>query len=455
MRARGRRWFGTVRVRTTLLAVVVVGVVLVIASAALVFALRRAMTDGVESAAELRAEDIALALSAGEEPDLTASEPDSAIVQVIDAEGTVVLSSGQLVDDAPIVDQSAGSGRRVDVAIRDDAEVERESFQVVVRRATTPDGPVSVIVGRTLEQVTASTRTMIGYLALGLPIVLALVGAITWLVVGRALAPVEQMRAEVTEISARELHRRVPESDTDDEIGRLGQTLNDMLARLERSQAQQRQFVSDASHELRSPLTTIRNAAEVARTHPDRTSTEQLAGDVLAESIRLESLVDDLLWMARADEGTLPPSRGLVDLDDLALAEARRVNETSAVRVDTTDVSAGQVFGDASQLRRLLRNLTDNAARHATTAISLTVAERDGEVVLCVDDDGAGVPAADRQRVFDRFVRLDEARARESGGSGLGLAIAAQIVKAHHGEVRIGDAPLGGARVEVHFPRGA
>jgi signal transduction histidine kinase len=413
------------------------------------------MTDGVESAAELRAEDIALALSAGEEPDLTASEPDSAIVQVIDAEGTVVLSSGQLVDDAPIVDQSAGSGRRVDVAIRDDAEVERESFQVVVRRATTPDGPVSVIVGRTLEQVTASTRTMIGYLALGLPIVLALVGAITWLVVGRALAPVEQMRAEVTEISARELHRRVPESDTDDEIGRLGQTLNDMLARLERSQAQQRQFVSDASHELRSPLTTIRNAAEVARTHPDHTSTEQLAGDVLAESIRLESLVDDLLWMARADEGTLPPSRGLVDLDDLALAEARRVNETSAVRVDTTDVSAGQVFGDASQLRRLLRNLTDNAARHATTAISLTVAERDGEVVLCVDDDGAGVPAADRQRVFDRFVRLDEARARESGGSGLGLAIAAQIVKAHHGEVRIGDAPLGGARVEVHFPRGA
>jgi signal transduction histidine kinase len=433
--------------------VVVVGLVLVVAAAGLVLALRRAMTESIETAAELRARDIATALSSGERPDVTTSEPDSVIVQVVDVAGTVVLSSGQVVGDAPVVGGTPANGRRVKIEIRDDGEVERDSFLVVARRATTADGPAVVLVGRTFEQVTSSTRTMIAYLALGLPIVLALVGVITWLIVGRALAPVERMRAEVTEISARELHRRVPEPDTDDEIGRLGRTLNDMLGRLERSQAQQRQFVSDASHELRNPLTTIRNAAEVARAHPAGASTDQLADDVLAEGHRLESLVDDLLWMARADEGTLPAQRVLVDLDDLVLAEGRRMSETTTVRVDTRAVSAGQVIGDATQLRRLLRNLTDNATRHAASAIALSLRETDGEVVLFVDDDGAGIDAADRQRVFDRFVRLDEARTRESGGSGLGLAIAAEIVEAHDGEVRIGDAPLGGARFEVHFPR--
>jgi signal transduction histidine kinase len=451
---RRRRRFATVRLRTTLLAVAVVGVVLVVAAAGLVLALRRAMTESVETAAELRADDIASALTSHERPDVTVAEPEAAVVQVVDDSGRVVLASDQIVSDTPIVDARPGTSRKHEVAIRDDGAVERERFLVVARAAATSDGPVVVLVGRTLEDVTSSTRTMTKYLALGLPILLAIVGFITWLVVGRALAPVERMRTEVTEISARELHRRVPEPGTDDEIGRLGRTLNEMLDRLERAQAQQRQFVSDASHELRSPLTTIHHLAEVASTHPEGTDTAQLAEDVLTESHRLEALVDDLLWMASADEGTLPMRRTLVDLDDLVLAEARHLGETTAMRVDTRAVSAGQVVGDPSQLRRLVRNLTDNAARHAVSTIALSLDERDSEVVLYVDDDGAGISSADRTRVFDRFVRLDEARARESGGSGLGLAITARIVEAHHGQVEIGDAPLGGARLEVHLPRG-
>jgi signal transduction histidine kinase len=231
--------------------------------------------------------------------------------------------------------------------------------------------------------------------------------------------------------------------------------MNQMLDRLDRSRQQQQRFVSDASHELRSPVTTIRHLAEVAVAHPEGTSAEQLGADVLAEDLRLERLVDDLLWMARADEHTLGAHRGPVDLDELLLDEARRVRETKHLRVEVSDVTPVQVRGDASQLRRLLRNLVDNAGRHAATAVALSVAETDGDVVLRVDDDGPGIPIGDRVRVFERFVRLDVARDREQGGTGLGLSIAAQVVAAHGGVVTIGEAPLGGARVEVRLPRHA
>jgi signal transduction histidine kinase len=289
-------------------------------------------------------------------------------------------------------------------------------------------------------------------LTIGLPVLLLVVAFITWKVVGRSLSPVEAMRAEVDRISSSELQRRVPEPGGSDEISRLAATMNRMLARLEASQARQRRFVSDASHELRSPVASIRQNAEVALAHPEMTDTRGLAETVLAESLRVQRLVEDLLLLANADERRAPRADKEVDLDDLVFEEAALVRNGGKVKVDTEGVGAGRVRGDALQLRRAVGNLAENAARHAGSQVSFSLSENDGYVVLRVDDDGPGIPAEQRERVFERFVRLDQARDREGGGSGLGLAIVAEIVAAHGGTVTAGQSPLGGARIELFLP---
>jgi signal transduction histidine kinase len=229
--------------------------------------------------------------------------------------------------------------------------------------------------------------------------------------------------------------------------------MNRMLGRLEQAQTSQRRFVSDASHELRSPVTSIRQHAEVALAHPGSTSVQALAQTVLAENLRVQRLVDDLLLLAKVDEYILQLRRQPIDLDDLVFDEAGRLRATGTLRIDTTRVSAGRVAGDLSGLRRVLRNLSDNAASHARTRVEFALSERDGAVVFTVDDDGSGIPENERQRVFERFVRLDDARARHDGGTGLGLAIVAELVSAHGGTVTITESGLGGARVEVILPR--
>ena len=214
--------------------------------------------------------------------------------------------------------------------------------------------------------------------------------------------------------------------------------------------AAQRRFVSDASHELRSPLATIRQHAELAQLHPDATSIDDLAGVVHDEGLRMQELVDALLLLTRLDESPVI-HQGAVDLDDLAFAEITRLRAGGA-EVDGSGVHAARVRGDVRLLGRLVRNLADNAARHARSAVALGVLERDGQVLLTVDDDGPGVPAAERERIFERFVRLDEARARDAGGSGLGLAIVRAIAEAEGGSVGVEDSPLGGARFSVVLP---
>jgi signal transduction histidine kinase len=282
-------------------------------------------------------------------------------------------------------------------------------------------------------------------------LLLVVVGLTTWRVVGRALAPVAAIGREVEVISAAELHRRVPEPASRDEIARLAGTMNRMLGRLEGARNAQRRFVSDASHELRTPTASIRQHTEVALAHPDRVTVAGVAEPVHAEALRLQRLIDDLLLLASADEAGLALRRVPVDVDDLAFAEAERLRVLSS-RVDTSRVSAGQAAGDPGGLRRVIRNLADNAARHAASSVAFAVAEQAGTVTLTVDDDGPGIPAADRARVLHRFVRLADARARDEGGSGLGLAIVAELVAAHGGTVVIAEAPLGGARVVVTLP---
>ena len=323
------------------------------------------------------------------------------------------------------------------VVVTDDAEVGEQEYLV------------SVAVS--LEEVDDSTAALVTPLLIGLPLVLLLVGGTTWGVATRALAPVERIRREVEQITGDQLDRRVPEPRSRDEIHRLALTMNAMLGRLEDSRGRQQEFVADASHELRSPLASMRQAAEVARAHPGALPEGELADAVLEESARMQRLVEQLLLLTRADEGGVTRALHDVDLDDLALSEARRVGR-SGLEVDTSGVGAGRVRGDRTSLAQAVRNLVDNAARHADDVMAVGVRECRDSVELVVEDDGPGIPEDQRQRVFERFVRLDEARARDAGGSGLGLAIVKEIVAAHGGTVEVSTSGLGGARLVVRLP---
>jgi signal transduction histidine kinase len=309
---------------------------------------------------------------------------------------------------------------------------------------------VVVLVAQSLRPVAAAAATDLGLLAVGCPLVLLLVGVATALLVGRSLRTVEAMRRRVAAITARQLHERVPVPAADDEFRRLAQTMNTMLDRLEDSALAQRRFVADASHELRSPLSTLQVGLELldARLRSqDRTTVA-----VLREEVdRLARLVADLLLLARVDEHGLAPRLTDVDLDDLLDAERSRVAAQSGPRV-IAEVRPVRVRGDRGQLARAVRNLVDNAVRHARTTVTLRLLPT-GEVArLEVVDDGPGVPAAGRDRIFQRFVRLEDGRERAGGGSGLGLAIVAEIVAAHGGGVTVADAPGGGAAFVLTLP---
>jgi signal transduction histidine kinase len=268
-------------------------------------------------------------------------------------------------------------------------------------------------------------------------------------VVGRVLHGVEAIRARVAQIGAGDLHQRVPDPGTGDEVGRLAATMNRMLDRLQRSSDRQRRFVSDASHELRSPLASLRTQLEVALAHPEGADWPGVASGVLEEGVRMERLVDDLLALARADEGVVLAHTEEFDFGDLLAEEAERVE---GLTVDTSGVGPVSVRGDPLALRRVVRNLLDNARRHAASRIVLRVSLEGDEVVAVVEDDGAGIPEAEREQVFERFARLEEGRDRDAGGTGLGLAVVREVVQAHGGTVVAEEGDAGGARLVVHLP---
>jgi len=406
--------------------------------------LRSSLTDSVRTTALQRADEVARFLSNDPLGDPIQERDDDEFIQVLDDGGRVVFSSSN-AEERPIVDLSPGESREVEVTFEDDP------FLAVATEDG--EGNHSIVVGRTLDEVLESIEVVRILLVLGAPLLLLFVGAVTWRVVGRALAPVESIRAEVDAISTEELHRRVPLPAGDDEIARLATTMNIMLERLETGQRRQRRFVSDASHELRSPVSSIRQHAEVALAHPDSSSAEELAEVVLNEDLRLQRLVEDLLLLARMDEQAVDGRRQILDLDDVVFEETARFRGSTELSIDTTRVSAGRVVGDPKQLARMTGNLLENALRHARSRVVISLNQENGRVVLRVDDDGMGLPFEERARVFERFVRLQQARDRDSGGSGLGLAIVAEVAAAHGGVAVALDSPLEGARFEVSLPR--
>ena len=442
--------FGSVRARTTVAATVALGVTTVTGALVMMALLGRSQLAGVQGPLEQRAGQVA-AMARAETLANPLSFPDQpgAIVQVVDAHGRAIAATDALKGRAPI-------GRVEDAqplvlsAWTERLTSDDESYRVVGLTEQTPSGPVRVFAAASLETVSDNMTELQIELAVGLPLVFAVVALISWQVVGRALRPVESIRAQVAEIGGSgHIDRRIPEPAGHDEVWRLARTMNEMLQRLQEAAGRQRQFVADASHELRSPLASLRTQLEVGRDYAHRD--DDGIDDQLAEVERMERLVGDLLLLAKTDERRLVVRSRPVDLRGVVLDEAERARAQGRVRLDTAAVTAATVNGDPEGLARVVRNLLENATRYARERVELTLAEHDGRVELSVADDGPGIPAEARERVFERFARLDEGRARDAGGTGLGLAIVREVVVAHGGSVTVDGAP--GARFLISLPR--
>jgi signal transduction histidine kinase len=440
---------GTVRFRITATATVVVAGVLLGTGVGLVLTQRRLLTSNLERNIEQRADDVRAVVLGGEVPRvLGARGEDEIVAQIVAVDGDVAAASPVIDDEPAIAPSPTGSEAWRNVHIR---SVEDAEFRVLSRRVDGPAGAVVVHVAGAIDDIAESTRILAVSVAVAFPALTALLALLIWWLVGRTLRPVEAIRAEVAGMGGADLDRRVPEPAGDDEIARLARTMNAMLERVDDAARRQQRFVADASHELRAPLTRIRSEVEVDLAHPGTADVAETHRSILEEATGLQRLVDDLLHLARSDASV--PLRGApVDLDDVVLEDARRLRAEGHVSVDTAGVSAARVQGDATQLARAVRNLTDNAVRHARSAVAITLAEDDGAVVLSVADDGPGIPAYQRERVFERFARLDDARTASDGGTGLGLAIVRDIVERHHGTVRVDPDHAPGTRMVVTLP---
>jgi signal transduction histidine kinase len=265
------------------------------------------------------------------------------------------------------------------------------------------------------------------------------------------LRRVERLRAQVAAITGRgDLARRVPEAGTD-ELSRLGSTLNDMLAAMSRSAERQRRFVADAAHELRTPLAGLRASLDVAISHPEIAVDQTWVAELAEGHRRLGRLVNDLLVLASLD-GDAPRRRYLVDLAGVVTDGTRRRTPTG-IELRAGRIEPAVVSGDESQLARVVTNLVDNALRHARAAVRVALTVEDGQAVISVADDGPGIPPADREQIWGRFVRLDHDRARAGGGSGLGLALVRELAEAHGGTASAADPATGpGALFVVRLP---
>jgi signal transduction histidine kinase len=440
----------SVRVRITLAAVVVTALAVGAAGWLLVLSVEDAQVADIRRNVNDYLDDVAGRLEAGDDPQeaLTAADgtPPPAQLRVTDESGDVVATS---LEPGDSVDDGGGARPAPDETPRGDEVV--APADTIARTVETPAGDLTVIAAAPVDQVARNVDALTDRLAIGLPALVALVGVIAWVLVGRALRPVEAIRAEVEQITGSTMHRRVPEPRTGDEVGRLAQTMNTMLGRLEDAATRQRRFVSDASHELRSPVAVLRAGLELARARSDQPHVQDMLDNLLAEEGRLEALLDDLLLLAAHEEGggAVAPAQP-VDLASLAAAEAERPRRVPVRLVAPPDGAI--VTGARSQLARVLSNVVDNAARHAASGIEITLSSGGGRVRVLVDDDGRGIPEADRERVFERFTRLDEGRARNAGGTGLGLAVVRAIITSHGGTVTVAESPRGGARLVADLP---
>jgi signal transduction histidine kinase len=445
----------SVRVRLTLIATVAAGVAALLTSAWVLRTLESSLTDGIRAADRARIEPMRSALESGRSPSsIEGRVPVGTYVQIVIDDRVVAGTSG--LQDVPPLSTLTVETDVLVVGEGDDTlsrALPPGRLTLTTETFDSPFGAVELLAASSLDPVSDSIDAARRGLLVALPLLVGAVGLLAWMLAGRALRPVEAIRAEVEAISGSTLDRRVPVPASGDEVARLAQTMNAMLDRLEDASARQQRFVADASHELRSPVAAIRTELEVAQRTAGPDDWPAVAARLLVEEARLEAVIADLLLLATLEEGAPMPDEVAVDLAVEAQEEARRrVPDRSAVTIDVDAPDEAVVLGSRVQLRRAMANLLDNASHHARTTIRLSVHERDGRIRVLVDDDGPGIADEDRERVFGRFVRLDDHRARGAGGAGLGLSLVRRIAERHGGTATVETAPLGGARLVLDLP---
>jgi heavy metal sensor kinase len=435
--ATGSRW--GIRKRSVLSAVVVVTFSLLVGGAFLLLVLQSSLISAAWSSLSVRANDVARLLDeegiSETQSTLVEDRRRAEQVQIIDEANRVVGWTNRRLRSDPISTLRPAPGKTAKEelpgvpALGDDDEVLVSARGVEVRGKR-----YVVLVAAPLEVQTETLRTVGLLLLAAAPLFVALVAVAVWVLVGQSLKTVERIRRQVSEIDARRLTERVEVPPTGDEIAALASTMNEMLDKLEHSNNSHRAFFSDASHELRSPLSTLVTTAEVASLDKSGKTWLDMQQTVLSESSRMQSLVEDLLTLAKVDAHQLQLQIQDVDLEDVLDSEIKRLRTVSNLEI-TSELEPVRVRGDERRLIQVFRNLLDNAARHAKSTIKIGMERRAGEVVVSVDNDGEIIRPEDRNRVFERFARLDASRSTDGGGSGLGLAISREIIGAHGGTV--------------------
>jgi len=447
----GRHWPRSLRARVTLAAVGLIGAVLLIVGTAAVVVAQYLITSHLTARAARAAEHTAAAYRHGAAPGVLPARDGVVLLQVVSAgrDSRVLAASASLQGKPPLSHALPAPGEdRVDTRSCGDPAWESDCLNIVGYQTTVP-GHGTVTVYGALPEPWALGSPVPAITVAGLCIVVVIVAAgVTWRAVGRTLRPVAQMETAMSEITSTDLSRRMPVPDSADEVARLAATLNATLDRLQRSAEQQRRFVADASHELRTPLTALRTRVELALSAPEETDPMQTLRECLDDAERLHHIVEDMLALARLDAG-VEPARVPLDLGRLVESELAQWSPRLPVsaRVDP----GVAVAGNRLQLARLLVNLLSNADRYATGRVEVLVRAEGDEAVVEVCDDGPGIPSADRERVFQRFTRLDTARSRAAGGTGLGLTIARDIAIAHGGSLHVADS-VQGARLMLRLP---
>ncbi|MFE5836119.1 ATP-binding protein [Arthrobacter sp. NPDC056493] len=451
------RW--GVRKRATATAVVVVAAGLLVGGLILLVLLQTSLVAAAEAAARGEAEEVAGQVSAHGVDEgrrfIESAAHSGQYVQILDPQGSVLASSVPAVAATSLTGLRPEAGQTLTQDVPGLPSIGDDDEFLIVALGVRDKGVLHTVAVAATIQVEADTLATVAWFALGaMPLLLVLVGAAVWTLVGRSLCQVDTIRGQVAMISARRLDGRVEVPPTADEIQALAQTMNQMLDRLEAADVEQRRFISDASHELRSPLTTLSAGLEIAAADPTGRTWEEMKPVLAGETARMRYLVEDLLTLAKTNDGALHLKMTDVDLDDVLHDEITRLRSTSRHRIEAR-LEPARVTGDAHRLAQVIRNVLDNADRHAESRITVQVQSSEVQATISIDNDGPPVPVLDRKRIFERFVRLDESRSRERGGTGLGLAIAAALMAAHHGSIGASVAPDGGCRFELVFRRAA
>lgn len=446
-----------IRFRATALVTVILAVALIVGSLTIASVLRQRLEENLDSTLLAAASDRAVLLADRADPaTLTDTRLEESLIWIGTADGEQIAQGGRFLplDGIPGLSLDVvGTVQTIDVLFEEryddedeEDEIETEALRLGIDAVVDGDQTIYVVVGSETEVIDQPINDVLLVEAIIGPALLALVAALTWVTADRALRPVESIRSSAASIRHHREAAQVEVPDTGDEIERLATTINEMLGRLAAADERQRRFIGDASHELKSPLANLRMEIDIGES-PDR-------GRHLAQIDRLTALVDDLLVLSVLDADR-PLRADRVDLDDIVFDVLAASARPDTLAIDIDGVTPTRVVGDGGQLRRLVRNLVDNANRHAASRVAVQLAERDGVVTLHVDDDGSGIEPEAREVIFERFGTLSSSRARAEGGTGLGLAIAARIVEGHGGSIVVERSDIGGARFTVVLPADA